>query len=172
MLCGLLLCGSVEAFAAAPSSPADGNWTMPAGNYASTRFSPLDQINGGNVGRLKVEFTFSTGVNRGQEAAPIVVGNTMYIVTPYPNVLYALDLSKPGAPPKWKYEPHPEAAAQGVACCDVVNRGAVYWQGKVDHQHARRQHHRRRCRTPARNSGRRSSATSTKAKASPWRRWW
>jgi PQQ-dependent dehydrogenase (methanol/ethanol family) len=115
----------------ADARAADGNWTMPARDYASTRFSPLDQINGSNVGRLKVEFTFSTGVNRGQEAAPIVVGSTMYIVTPFPNVLYALDLSKPGAPQKWKYEPHPEPAAQGVACCDVVNRGAVYWQGKV-----------------------------------------
>jgi lanthanide-dependent methanol dehydrogenase len=130
----VLLCSCAPAFAAAPPAPAkaaDGNWTMPAGNYASTRFSPLNQVNGGNVANLKVEFTFSTGVNRGQEAAPIVVGNTMYIVTPFPNILYALDLSKPGAPLKWKYEPHPEASAQGVACCDVVNRGAVYWQGKV-----------------------------------------
>ncbi|MFL6592529.1 MAG: methanol/ethanol family PQQ-dependent dehydrogenase [Luteimonas sp.] len=131
LLCALSLCGI--AATAAPPAPksTDGNWTMPAGNYASTRFSPLDQINGANVGKLRVEFTFSTGVNRGQEAAPIVVGNTMYIVTPYPNILYALDLAKPGAPQKWKYEPHPETAAQGVACCDVVNRGAVYWQGKV-----------------------------------------
>ncbi|HZV24584.1 MAG TPA: PQQ-binding-like beta-propeller repeat protein, partial [Luteimonas sp.] len=130
----MLLAGSAASAAPPPPTPAaasDGNWTMPAGNYASTRFSPLDQVNGNNVGKLKVEFTFSTGVNRGQEAAPIVVGNTMYIVTPYPNVLYALDLSRPGAPQKWKYEPHPESAAQGVACCDVVNRGAVYWQGKV-----------------------------------------
>jgi PQQ-dependent dehydrogenase (methanol/ethanol family) len=110
---------------------AAGDWTMPAHDYASTRFSPLDQINGGNVSKLQVAFTFSTGVNRGQEAAPIVVGDTMYVVTPYPNILYALDLSRPGAPLKWKYEPHPAAAAQGVACCDVVNRGAVYWQGKV-----------------------------------------
>ena len=129
-----LLAGSAASAAPSPPKPAavtDGNWTMAAGNYASTRFSPLDQVNGSNVANLKVEFTFSTGVNRGQEAAPIVVGNTMYIVTPYPNVLYALDLTKPGAPQKWKYEPHPEPAAQGVACCDVVNRGAVYWQGKV-----------------------------------------
>ncbi|MDB6162694.1 MAG: mxaF, partial [Xanthomonadaceae bacterium] len=120
---------AAQPVAKAPAS--DGNWIMPAGNYASTRFSPLDQINGANVGALKVAFTFSTGVNRGQEAAPIIVGNTMYIVTPYPNILYALDLTKPGAPQKWKYEPRPESAAQGVACCDVVNRGAVYWQGRI-----------------------------------------
>jgi lanthanide-dependent methanol dehydrogenase len=109
----------------------DGDWTMPARDYASTRFSPLNQVTTANVANLKVEFTFSTGVNRGQEAAPIVVGDTMYIVTPFPNIVYALDLSKPGAPQKWKFEPKPEAAAQGVACCDVVNRGVVYSDGRI-----------------------------------------
>jgi PQQ-dependent dehydrogenase (methanol/ethanol family) len=122
---------AVSAVPAARPAVPNGEWTMPAGNYASTRFSPLSQIDAGNVGKLKVEFTFSTGVDRGQEAAPLVVGSTMYIVAPFPNVLFALDLSKPGAPLKWKYEPKPEASAQGVACCDVVNRGAMYWQGKV-----------------------------------------
>src|SRR5215210_3425946 len=108
----------------------DGQWTMPAKTYASTRYSGLDQINTENVKNLKVAWTFSTGVNRGQEAAPIVVGDTMYVVTPYPNILYALDLRNPGAT-KWKYEPDPASAAQGVACCDVVNRGAAYADGKV-----------------------------------------
>jgi alcohol dehydrogenase (cytochrome c) len=75
--------------------------------------------------------TFSMGVDRGQEAAPLVVGTTLYVVSPYPNVLYALDLSKPGMPLKWKFEPHPSAAAQGVACCDVVNRGATYANGRI-----------------------------------------
>ena len=103
---------------------------MPAKNYAATRFSGLDEINTGNVKNLKVAWTFSTGVNRGQEAAPIVVGDTMYVVTPYPNILYALDLKNPGAT-RWKYEPDPASAAQGVACCDVVNRGAAYADGKV-----------------------------------------
>jgi glucose dehydrogenase len=76
-------------------------------------------------------WTFSLGVMRGQEAAPLVVDNTMFIVTPYPNILYALDLTQPGAPLKWKYEPNPAASAQGVACCDNVNRGAVYARGKI-----------------------------------------
>lgn len=76
----------------------DGDWPMAAHDYASTRFSPLTQITTANVADLQVAFTFSTGVNRGQEAAPIVVDDTMYIVTPYPNVVYALDLAQPGAP--------------------------------------------------------------------------
>src|SRR5918911_361644 len=109
----------------------DGQWTMPAKNYASTRFSGLSEINTENVKNLKLAWSFSTGVNRGQEAAPIVAGSTMYVVTPYPNILYALDLTKPGAPVKWKYEPKPSLAAQGVACCDLVNRGAVYDNGKI-----------------------------------------
>ncbi|MER8508017.1 methanol/ethanol family PQQ-dependent dehydrogenase [Mesorhizobium sp. M0894] len=104
---------------------------MPAKNYASTRYSELAEITEDNVKHLQVAFTFSTGVNKGQEAAPLVVGNTMYIVTPFPNILYALDLTKPGAPMKWKFEPNPEPAAQGVACCDVVNRGAVFFDGRI-----------------------------------------
>ena len=108
----------------------DGQWLMPAKDLASTRFSALDQINTGNVGALKPAWTFSLGVNRGQEAAPIVVGSTMYVVTPYPNILYALDLANSGAL-RWKYEPNPEASSQGVACCDTVNRGAVFSDGKI-----------------------------------------
>ena len=118
------LCGRRRAPAAAP--PDDGQWTMPAKNFASTRYSELNEINTQNVSQLQVAFTFSIGVNKGQEAAPLVVDNTMYIVSPYPNILYALDLTKPGAPLKWKYRAaSPRPPAQGVACCDVVNRGAV-----------------------------------------------
>src|SRR5882757_6794063 len=109
----------------------DGQWTMPAKNYASTRFSGLDQINSSNVASLKLAWSFSTSVLRGHEAAPIVANNTMFIVTPYPNIVYALDLTQPGAPVKWKYESNPASASQGVACCDVINRGVVYADGKI-----------------------------------------
>jgi PQQ-dependent dehydrogenase (methanol/ethanol family) len=104
---------------------------MAARDYANTRFSPLADVSVANAATLKLAFTFSTGLLRGHEAAPIVVGNTMFIVTPYPNVVYALDLSQPGAPLRWRFEPKPEAFAQGVACCDVVNRGLAYADGKV-----------------------------------------
>src|SRR4051794_14265660 len=108
----------------------EGEWPMAAKDYAQTRYSGLDQITTKNAKDLKVAWTFSTGVNRGQEAAPVVVGTTMYVVTPFPNILYALDLKNSGAV-RWKYEPRPVSAAQGVACCDVVNRGAAYDQGKI-----------------------------------------
>jgi lanthanide-dependent methanol dehydrogenase len=116
---------------ASAAPPDDGQWTMPAKNYAATRFSALDEINGANVSNLQVAFAFSTGVDHGQEAAPIVANNTMFIVTPYPNIVFALDLTKPSAPIKWSYRPYPAAASQGVACCDVVNRGATYSDGKL-----------------------------------------
>ena len=109
----------------------DGQWIMPAKNYASTRFSGLEDINASNVAHLKLAWSFSTGVLRGHEAAPIVANNTMYVITPYPNIVYALDLTKPGAPVKWKHEPNPSSSAQGVACCDVVNRGVAYSEGRI-----------------------------------------
>ena len=109
----------------------DGQWTRPAKDYASTRFSSLAEIDTANVGRLTESFSFATGVLRGHESAPLVVGSTMYIITPYPNLVYALDLTKPGAPKKWTFAPRPERAAQGVACCDVVNRGLVYDNGRL-----------------------------------------
>ncbi|HEX7294852.1 MAG TPA: methanol/ethanol family PQQ-dependent dehydrogenase [Pyrinomonadaceae bacterium] len=118
---------------AQPSHPIaeDGQWTMPAKDYDSTRFSGLNEINKSNAGALKLAWSFSTGVLRGHEAAPIVANNTMYIVTPYPNIVYALDLTQPGAPVKWRFEPNPSSSAQGVACCDFVNRGVVYADGKI-----------------------------------------
>ncbi|GBG12837.1 methanol dehydrogenase [Novimethylophilus kurashikiensis] len=108
----------------------DSDWPMPAKDYANTRFSRLNQITTGNVKQLQLAWTFSTGLATGHEAAPLVVGDTMYVVTPYPNYLYALDL-KSGGRLKWTYKPEPARAAQGVACCDVVNRGAAYADGKI-----------------------------------------
>jgi len=108
----------------------DGQWTMPSKNYASTRFSSLTEITAQNVAHLAPEFQFSLGVNKGQEAAPIVADNVLYVVTAYPNYVYALDLTQPGAPLKWKFAPTPLPASQGVACCDVVNRGGTVDQGK------------------------------------------
>ena len=107
----------------------DGEWRMPAKDYASRRFSGLSQITTENAASLKLAWTFSTGVNRGHEAAPLVVGGTMYVVSPFPNVLYALDVRDGSR--KWAYYPEPQRAAQGVACCDVVNRGAAYHDGKI-----------------------------------------
>ncbi|MBV9932644.1 MAG: PQQ-dependent dehydrogenase, methanol/ethanol family, partial [Alphaproteobacteria bacterium] len=120
--------GAVPAAAASP--PEDGQWTMPSKNPAATRYSGLDEVRRENVGQLKLAFTFDTLNRKGQEAAPIVVGSIMYLTTPYPNQIWALDLAN-GGRPKWVFRPHPEKASQGVACCDVVNRGAMYANGRL-----------------------------------------
>jgi PQQ-dependent dehydrogenase (methanol/ethanol family) len=109
----------------------DDEWTMPAADYASSRFSPLGEITPANARNLHVAWTFSTGVLRGHEGQPLIVDKTMYLVTPYPNVSYAIDLATEGQPLKWKFRPENSQAAIGIACCDVVNRGAAYANGKL-----------------------------------------
>ena len=109
----------------------DGQWTMPAKDYSSTRYSGLAQITPANAKGLRPVWTFSTGVLAGHEGQPLVVNNTMYVVTPYPNVLYAFDLTKEGYPLKWKYRPAVSPNAIGISCCDVINRGAFFADGKI-----------------------------------------
>ncbi|HVW11714.1 MAG TPA: PQQ-dependent dehydrogenase, methanol/ethanol family [Bryobacteraceae bacterium] len=109
----------------------NGDWELPAGDYANTRFSPLAQINTGNVNGLRVAASMNTGIPHGHEGSPLVVNNTMYVVTPFPNDLIAIDLKDPRGPIKWEYRPNPDGRAEGVACCDVVNRGASYSKGKI-----------------------------------------
>lgn len=99
-------------------------------DYANTRYSKLDQINASNVNKLKVAWTFSTGVLRGHEGSPLVVGNLMYVHTPFPNLVYALDLNNDGKI-VWKYEPKQDPNVIPVMCCDTVNRGLAYADGKV-----------------------------------------
>jgi alcohol dehydrogenase (cytochrome c) len=105
-------------------------WVIQTGDYANTRFSKLDQINASNVGRMQVAWTFSTGVLRGHEGSPLVVGDVMYVHTPFPNIVYALDLNNDGRI-IWKYEPKQDPNVIPVMCCDTVNRGVAYSDGKI-----------------------------------------
>jgi lanthanide-dependent methanol dehydrogenase len=105
-------------------------WVLQTGDYANTRFSKLDQINAGNVNKLQVAWTFSTGVLRGHEGSPLVIGDVMYVHTPFPNTVYALDLNNDGKI-IWKYEPKQDPNVIPVMCCDTVNRGLAYADGKV-----------------------------------------
>jgi lanthanide-dependent methanol dehydrogenase len=101
-------------------------WVMAGRTYDLQRYSPLTQITTANVKNLKAAWSFSTGTLRGHEGAPLVVGSVMYVHTSFPNKVYALDLSKPGAPQIWQYTPEQDPATIPVACCDVVNRGLAY----------------------------------------------
>jgi PQQ-dependent dehydrogenase (methanol/ethanol family) len=108
-----------------------GEWVTPAKDFASTRFSSLNQITTGNVQTLKEVWSYTTGIKDGHEGQPLVVGSTMYIVTPWPNKLIAFDLSKPGPAKLWEFAPNVDPASFGKACCDAVNRGASYADGKI-----------------------------------------
>src|SRR5437870_3794581 len=110
-------------------------WVLQTGDYANQRYSKLAQINRDNVKNLKVAWTFSTGVLRGHEGAPLVVGNIMYVHTPFPNTLYALDLNEDGKI-LWKYEPKQDPSVIPVMCCDTVYRGPAYADGTIYHHQA------------------------------------
>jgi lanthanide-dependent methanol dehydrogenase len=105
-------------------------WVMPTGDYSNQRFSKLNQINKNNVKNLRPVWTFSTGVLRGHEGSPLVIGDVMYVHTPFPNIVYALDLKNNGQI-LWKYEPKQDPSVIPVMCCDTVNRGVAYADGKI-----------------------------------------
>lgn len=128
---GLAISALFNSAQAQPQVQDDGQWTRSGKDLAATRYSSLDEITPANVGTLRPTWTFSTGVLRGHEGQPLVVNNTLYVVTPWPNVLYAFDLTQEDYPLKFKYRPDVSPAAVGVACCDTVNRGAVYADGKI-----------------------------------------
>ncbi len=135
----LMLGVSAAALAATPASANDellklqqdpNQWVMPSGNYAATRYSTLDQINVSNVSQLRPVWTFSTGVLRGHEGGPLVIGDVMYVHTPFPNKVFALDLNNAGRI-IWQYEPKQDPSVIPVMCCDTVNRGVAYGDGKI-----------------------------------------
>ena len=106
------------------------DWVMPTGNYANTRYSELNQITAANVGKLQAAWTFSTGVLRGHEGGPLIIGDVMYVHGPFPNPVFALDLNNDGKI-LWKYEPRQDPNVIPVMCCDTVNRGLSYADGKL-----------------------------------------
>ncbi|MGR3794855.1 lanthanide-dependent methanol dehydrogenase XoxF5 [Vannielia sp. SX4] len=105
-------------------------WAIQTGDYKNQRYSELSQITADNVGTLQANWTFSTGVLRGHEGSPLVIGDVMYVHTPFPNIVYALDLTQDGKI-IWKYEPKQDPNVIPVMCCDTVNRGVAYANGKI-----------------------------------------
>ena len=125
---GLLPVRADEALDKLASDPKQ--WVMQQGDDANTRYSKLSQINASNVKKLQPAWTFSTGVLRGHEGGPLVVGDVMYVHAPFPNTVYALDLNNDGKI-LWKYEPRQDPNVIPIMCCDTVNRGVAYADGKI-----------------------------------------
>jgi methanol dehydrogenase (cytochrome c) subunit 1 len=103
-------------------SKEDTNWVMQTKDYGATHFSEMTQINAHNVQHLQPVWSFSTGVLNGHEGGPLVIDGIMYVHTPFPNNIFAIDLDDPGKI-LWEFKPKQNPAARAVACCDVVNRG-------------------------------------------------
>ena len=116
--------GAVAVFAAGPAHANDElikmlqnpkDWVMPTGDYANQRFSRLNQITAANVGKLQVAWTFSTGVLRGHEGGPLVIGDVMYVHGPFPNPVYALDLNNEASPSRIRTLSPSCAATRSIA---------------------------------------------------------
>src|SRR5579862_7485240 len=105
-------------------------WVLPLGSYSGIRHSQLTQINSRNAAKLRVAWTMSTGTLRGQEGQPLVIGNMMYFESSYPNFVYAVNLDNVGQI-VWKFAPEQDKFSPSVACCDLVNKGVAYADGKI-----------------------------------------
>jgi glucose dehydrogenase len=118
----------------APISSAVTDWAAPTGDLPNTRHSALAQITPGNVGRLQLAWHSATGAPRGQEGGPLVIGDTLYLHSPFPNQVVALNLADQSV--RWTCEPHQDATVVPLMCCDVVSRGLAYGHGKIFLQQA------------------------------------
>ena len=115
-----------ERITAANSEP--HNWLAHGRTYDEQRFSPLNQINDENVTDLSLAWYRDTGSKRGLEATPIVVDGFMFTTGAWSTV-HAYD-AKTGES-LWDYDPQVPKSWGKYACCDVVNRGAAVWKGRV-----------------------------------------
>ena len=104
------------------------NWLTHGGTYEEQRFSPLKQIDAANISRLRLAWYYDLDTSRGQESTPLVVDGTLYASTAWSKVV-ALDAATGAL--RWKYDPHVPGAAGFKACCDVVNRGVAYDDGRI-----------------------------------------
>lgn len=121
--------GAQQQVSLAEMSANHNQWVMPSQDYANLRHSDLDEITTENVKNLKVSWMMSTGATRGHEGQPLVIGDMMYYESAYPNHVYAIDLSTNEI--KWTFTPSQDSFATSVACCDLVNRGVAYADGKI-----------------------------------------
>lgn len=130
-LLAALLCASLAFAQDLDKTSQDANqWVLPLGSYSGVRHSKLAQITTKNAKDLRPVWTMSTGTLRGQEGQPLVIGDMMYFESSYPNFVYAVNLDSPGRI-AWKFAPEQDKFAPSVACCDLVNKGVAYGDGKI-----------------------------------------
>lgn len=104
------------------------NWLSTGRNYEETRYGLLDQINPSTIGRLTLAWSYDLDTDRGQEATPLAVDGVLFTTSAWSKV-QAFDAASGRL--LWQFDPKVPGAAAAKACCDVVNRGAAYWAGRV-----------------------------------------
>ncbi|MDG6094678.1 PQQ-dependent dehydrogenase, methanol/ethanol family [Acetobacter sp. AN02] len=105
-----------------------GDWLTYGRTYSEQRYSPLDQINTSNAGDLKLAWYFDLDTNRGQEGTPLVVDGILYATTNWSKIKA---LKADTGELLWEYDPKVPGNIADRGCCDTVNRGLAYWNGKV-----------------------------------------
>lgn len=100
-------------------------WPTTGGDLANRRYSPLDQVNRGNVRGLVPVWFYSTGIEGAFETTPVVVGNTMYLTSAGGRVIA---LNAATGEELWTYDPAPELV---TLCCGPVNGGVSAWGNMV-----------------------------------------
>lgn len=118
----------IDAARLANADSEPGNWLGHGRTYDEQRFSPLDQINDKNVGQLGLDWALDTDTTRGLEASPIVVDGVMYVTLIW-GVTIAVDARS--GKELWRFDPEVPGEWGRYGCCDVVNRGAAVWKGRV-----------------------------------------
>ncbi len=103
-------------------------WLTPGRDPNGTYYSPLQDINTGNVARLGFAWDYRLGTNRGQESTPLVIDGVMYATSNFGRV-YALDAAS--GRELWTYDPHIDGQWARHACCDAVNRGLAAFDGRL-----------------------------------------
>ena len=104
------------------------NWMNYGRTWDEMRFSPLEQINAGNIANLKLAWSVDLDTSRGQEATPLVIDGVMYTSTAWSKVM-AIDAATGKV--IWSFDPENKGGKAVHACCDVVNRGVAVWKGRV-----------------------------------------
>jgi alcohol dehydrogenase (cytochrome c)/quinohemoprotein ethanol dehydrogenase len=104
------------------------NWVTVGRTYSEQRHSPLDKINTETVKQLGLAWYLDLDTHRGQEATPLVVDGVMYSTSAWSKV-QAIDAATGKL--LWQYDPKVPQEIGVKVCCDTVNRGVAFWQGRV-----------------------------------------
>ena len=130
----LVSCGSSHEDGVIDTSRLDGaasetqNWLTYGGTYEEQRYSGLEEINAETASGLGLEWSHEFDTARGLEATPLVADGVIYTTTAWSKV-HALDATTGKL--LWKYDPEVPGETGFKACCDVVNRGAAIYNGKI-----------------------------------------